>query len=462
MKKLIILSFALLSVGTTFAQQLHSKVEERFELTSIMFAIAGAQEYSQCAIPSYKEDIAALTERFAASEPIDYVRELRQYGIGYDAVSTVADMMEIKNGKVRLQSRYDIAKISERDSRWNEVLLAKYLEMVNLFYKQSRFDRFFEDHAGLYRLAEERMDRMLAGVKTDWFESFYGRPLDPSLRVYISLNNGPSNYATPSGVLIGTAVDEAGQPAFNPVGATMLIIHEFGHHYVNSMIDTRWPQMEAVANKIFSHVQQQMARNAYGTAKITMVEWLNNLFMLMYFKEHTPQYVDYFTRDFVNRGWVWMDRSVALTEEFYADRERYPHIEDFMPRLVEHLDEVAENIGSMIAEREALLPRVVDVSPARGSDITGVTEIVITFSEPMHRMHGFTQADDQEVKQMDFVTGAEWSTDGLRLTFRLDPTKAAEESVYGFKFMYEGFASVANNLPLRGDTEDLIFKTAKK
>lgn len=461
-KLLLILSLAIVSFQTASAQQFRSKTDERFELTSIMFAIAGAQEYSQCAIPSYREDIAVLKERFEMSEPIDFVRELRQYSIGYNAVSTAADMMEIKGGKIRLQPRYDISKVLEHEPRWNEPLFTEYLEMVNLFYKQSKFKKFYKEHAELYRLAEERMDRVLAGMNLDWFGSFYGKPLDPSLHVYVSLNNGPSNYATPSGVLIGTAVDEAGKPAFNPVGAAMLLIHEFGHHYANSIFDTWYPQMEPAAGKIYPYIQQKMARNAYGDAKTSTLEWFNNLCMLMYFKEHAPhQYLEHLTRDNMGRGWIWMDRSVALMDEFYSDRTHYPHIEDFMPCIVEHLDQVAGGIESMIAEREARMPYVTDVSPARGSDLAGVTEIVIAFSEPMYPMNGLTWVDDKAVKSMDFVTAAEWSADGLTWTLRLDPTKVEEGNVYGLKFMLDAFASKAHNLPLR-ETEDLIYDTTKK
>ena len=38
-------------------RQIQTKVDERFELTSIAFMLAGAPEYNQCGVRSYKQDI---------------------------------------------------------------------------------------------------------------------------------------------------------------------------------------------------------------------------------------------------------------------------------------------------------------------------------------------------------------------------------------------------------------------
>lgn len=80
--------------------QIISKVDERFELTSIMFALAGVPEYCECAIPSYVEDIITELAPYEFTEPINYIRELNtMHAIGYNNVSTTAEMLEIKTAK---------------------------------------------------------------------------------------------------------------------------------------------------------------------------------------------------------------------------------------------------------------------------------------------------------------------------------------------------------------------------
>ena len=139
--------------------QIISKVDERFELTSIMFALAGVPEYCECAIPSYVEDIITELAPYEFTEPINYIRELNtMHAIGYNNVSTTAEMLEIKNGKIRLQPQFDISQISKYDSQWNEELFAKYLKMINQFYKESNFHKFYKDHKELYDIATNRMN----------------------------------------------------------------------------------------------------------------------------------------------------------------------------------------------------------------------------------------------------------------------------------------------------------------
>ena len=53
MKKSFFLLFVLIMTSSICFGQFRSKVEERFELTSIAFMLAGAPEYNQCGIRSY-------------------------------------------------------------------------------------------------------------------------------------------------------------------------------------------------------------------------------------------------------------------------------------------------------------------------------------------------------------------------------------------------------------------------
>ncbi len=463
MKKLLVpLTFVLVFIAQSGFGQLQAKVDERFELTSIMFALAGAQEYSQCAIPSYRQDIAALAAEHNLAEPIEFIRDLREHHpIGYNAVSTTADMLEIVDGRVRLQAQYDISKIAEADQRWNEALFAEYLEMVNLFYKRSDFHTFFTDHGELYRTAEERMNALLAHIHTEWFESFFGKPFDPALRVYVSLTNGPSNYAVPDGILIGSGSDAEGLPFFGQ-GMLSIVLHEFGHHFTNPIVEAHWPRLEAAAEKIYPHVAEQMYANAYAGARTTMGEWMNNLFVLMYYREYAPDWISVFTADFMSRGFLWMERGVAFMDNFYMDRDRYPTIDAFMPRLAEHLNESADNIEAIIGEYDASLPYVVEVTPERGSEISGPTQIVITFSEPMAvGNNGFSYPTGDDVAPMEFVTGVIWSDDGLQITLLLDPSQAEAEGVYGLSFLHWAFRS-QRGFQLKNNNEDLIYKVIKE
>lgn len=457
MKKILISIIAILSVIQAGYAQLTVKVDEKFELTSTVFFMAGVPEYWNCAIPSYRRDIIKELSPYELTEPIHFIRELNiQHAIGYNAVSTTADMLEIKNGKIRLQSQYDIAEIAQYDSRWTPELFAKYIKMLNIFYKQSNFHKFYTSHAELYKLAEDRINSHIAGTATEWFKSFYGKELSPDIKIYISLVNGPSNYAINSGVLLGMMCDKDSLPAANPSTVSVLI-HELGHHYANPIVDSYWHQMEASANKIFPHVKDQMRKIAYGDAKTTMVEWLNRLFVLMYSKETGDDwYRANLSRELKN-GFIWMERSVKFMDNFYANRDKYPTVEDFMPQLIGFLNYTADNFDFVLREIEISRPYITNIYPILESDITDASEVVITFSEPMLGSYGFMGWPSNTIPiEFDFKN-IHWSKDYRKCTIPLFPDKMEKGKAYGIKLSSKAFIS-AKYFWLDDKCVDLIFK----
>lgn len=456
--------YIVLCIQLSYAQH-RSKVDERFELTSTVFALAGVPAYCQCEIPQYRNDIFEFT-RYEQTEPINFVRELHQlHSITHAAVSTTTAMLEIKEGEIRLQPQYDISEISEWDSRWNEALFIKYLELLNVFYKESNFHKFFEEHRALYDCAEERMDAILDDTIAPWFESFYGKSLNNDLTVYVSLMNGPNNYAVPNGVLIGIAADAEGQPAPNEA-IQFSLLHEFGHHYTNSLFETFWPQMKPAADKIYSFIHEQMAQMAYGSASESLGEWLNNLLVLMYYRENNPDMLAVWTNVNKRKGFIWMEQSVNFMNHFYANRTLYPTIKDFMPQLVGFLNDTADNFDSVIREAKAQ-PYIINVYPALGANITGFDEIIITFSEPMLGAYGFsgTGIDDPNVKFLYIVDDIEkaiiWSEDRCQARLILDTTKAETNCKYGVRLHPSDFLSAKRAL-LSDNSNILFFNTGQK
>lgn len=147
MKRLLIGIICLCFLPNNSYCQLKARVDERFELTSIVFALAGVPEYCQISIPSYKRDIIKELTPYELTEPINYIRELHQFhAIGYNAVSTTAAMLEIKDGKIQLQPQYSISEISSADKRWTPELFSEYITMLNQFYKDSNFHKFYKNH----------------------------------------------------------------------------------------------------------------------------------------------------------------------------------------------------------------------------------------------------------------------------------------------------------------------------
>lgn len=78
MRRFYFLTVFLLSVVNTVAAQLKSEVNECFELTSIVFRLAGAPEYVNYDILSYANDIDRCFKKYDNHKLIHYVKSLRE------------------------------------------------------------------------------------------------------------------------------------------------------------------------------------------------------------------------------------------------------------------------------------------------------------------------------------------------------------------------------------------------
>jgi hypothetical protein len=111
MKKAVLCFFIFLCVITHISAQIKSRVDERFELTGIVFRLAGAREYVNNDVKLYANDIDTYFEKFKNHALIKNIEKIREeYGIGYACVSGLAVVLEIKNSKIQLIKDADIHK----------------------------------------------------------------------------------------------------------------------------------------------------------------------------------------------------------------------------------------------------------------------------------------------------------------------------------------------------------------
>lgn len=94
---IFILSFIAFTANA-IAQTSRPIVDERLELSSIVFRLAGAEEYVCDGVPQYMKEI------------------------GYDAVVSSAFYLKIENGRVGIADEAKLAEYLEREKRWNKIL----------------------------------------------------------------------------------------------------------------------------------------------------------------------------------------------------------------------------------------------------------------------------------------------------------------------------------------------------
>lgn len=455
MKKLSILIILLLGSIHIIAQ-LKSQVNECFELTSIAFRLAEASEYSNNPFVNYSNEIDHYFEKYKKHRLISYIKELRvKQGIGYDAIPAAASFLNIKNGKVVARSDIKINQIKEVDKRWTKESLETFIILLNDFYRKTEFRSFFTQQVDLYNLAEERMDELLSNFNIDWFKTIFGEEI-LSPWVIISPNNGPNNYAfhIPSqnrtnGMVIGCGVDKNDKPVFNS-NTMYLVVHEFLHNYTNNRISNYWNQVDSSAQIIYSHIKEDMRKNAYIDAKVTLNEWFTNLITIMYFQENPFKdlSIEYTVRDYQTRGFIWLDRSVAFMKYFRNNRNLFITIDDYMPQIVGFINNTAINFDHVLNEFKNQYPYVIDVFPAQDSTIKpDIDTIEVRFSKPMIGAHGIELIDN--IMPVPRTVMPSWK-DEYTYIYVIDKSNLEKGKTYGFKLDHKYFQST-KRYPMKED-----------
>ncbi|NDW18130.1 DUF4932 domain-containing protein [Dysgonomonas sp. 216] len=446
---------------------LHSKVDERFELTSIVFRLIDADEYVNNDLETYAKDIDVYFTPYKNHPLIKYTKDILRDRdeIGYDAVASSTTLLVIEKGNVKLNPKADISKYVSVDYRWKEETLKQYVKLLNDFYKKTKFREFFKSHAELYSIAENRFDELLKEIDINWFEDFFGKSFG-SPKVYLSLCNGRSNYAlwdsylkdAPDeyGIVIGAFLtDEDKTPFFpNKRSITTTIIHEFGHRFTNPLMEKYADQMVDGAQKIYPYVKEQLKAVAYGNANVMLGEGFNNLFVNMYYKEHPAGFEKYTIAEHERFGFVWMNRAVNFAENFYINREVYPTINEFMPQLVDFFNFTASNIKSLMKEYKMKAPQVINVFPALDSEVdSDIKEIRVEFSHRMWGSMGVYPLNDS-IFISPISQGDHWSKDMKMIVF---PVSLEKNTKYGLKLPKGAYLS-EDTYPMLEDFE-VRFKT---
>ena len=90
-------------------------------------------------------------------------------------------------------------------------------------------------------------------------------------------------------------------------------------------------------------------------------------------------------RDQVDRGFHWMPELAGLLAEYESQRDRYPDLATFFPRVIAFFDQYAPAFAERMARQAAAAPRIVRMIPANGAEDVdpSLAEMVITFDRPM-------------------------------------------------------------------------------
>ena len=394
MKKLSATVLAVFATLTAFCQvpAIQPKVDERMELLSIVFRIAGADEYINNQLTGYTKEIDSFFAPYKNCELINFTRKLRHInGVSFDAVMSMAASIEF-NGGIRFKENLSDASL---DKRWGKNDAEKFLQQLNRFYKESNFHEFFVNHLPLFTAATTNFSQLLRQVDFTWFQTFYGGILNGNFNLVVSLTNGGSNYGVKARfkdgkeelyAIIGTwKTDNLGQPVYtNDVIAT--IIHEYNHSFCNPLIDDFFSEMEPAAVKFYNEESAVLQRQAYSSAKTMSYEILVRACVIRYYQKHLPN-PNNINRMIVkekSKGFLWIEDLVNALAIYELNRDKYPALKDYMPEIVKVQNELSPT--KLKLDFDSKCARIISLNIINNSRKVdpGIKEIIVKFDRPMN------------------------------------------------------------------------------
>ncbi|MFD2571018.1 DUF4932 domain-containing protein [Spirosoma soli] len=447
------------------AVQLVPKVDQRVELLSIIFRLAGNDEYNGDQFKKYVQDIHEHFDAYQTHPAVAMAKQLaHDNGVGYDAVMSMAIHLEQPPS---LKPIYAFTK-AQLDKRWGATNAEAFAKLVQRFYQDTHCQSFFDKHKAMYQTAVDRFNQVLSQVDVSWYKQYYGTLPTGKFNVVIGIGNGGGNFGPkvllPNGqeeiyAIMGTwAVDSTDTPTYMAASVLPTIIHEFNHSFVNPLIDKHEDELEAAGKAIFPGVADQMHRQAYGNWKTMFYESLVRASVIRYLTTHEPdgQAARQQLRTEEANGFIWTQGLVDLLGEYESSRTKYPTLASFMPQINQFFQSTATNFATLQQQYNQKRAHVVAVEPIQQNtadvDPT-VTELVIRFDKPLNPKKlsiSFGDGGKPHFPLTDVIGFAD-DNRSLRLKVNLKP-----DWQYSFKLTSKGFQT-PEGYPLAD--HEVAFKT---
>lgn len=450
MKAVLLTIILFLSVNFVNAQDfvIKAKVDRRIELTSIIARLAEYNEYVRDDFKIYAEDADKHFAGYKNHPAVEFARKIRMSNdIGFDAVPSLAVHLN-----QNLTPKFPFSD-SAPDKRWGKENAVEFAKLLGQFYRDTDAENFFKSHGELYKLAEERFQKVVDKVDFKWYKTFYGEVPKGTFNIYIGLLNGGMNFGPkvvyPDGkeelyAVIGTwKMDDESLPVYTD-DFLPTIIHEFNHSFINSLVDSNAKLFQTGGEKIFYPVTEKMQRLAYGNWKTMIVESLVRAAVTRYLFEHDGmEKADSAIIVEKAKGFVWMDELFVLLGTYENNRKSYATFRSFMPVLAGYYVDLSKRIDNKLAVFRDQQPKVVaiDAFKNEAQDVDpNIEQITFTFDKPLNGK-GYSinfgksgQAGYPEIgKKVGF-----YSEDGLKFTLLV---KLKPDWEYEFVITGNGFFS---------------------
>jgi len=318
-------------------------VDPAVELISTIYRLAGFHQYDNQVLSSHLEDIEEYFGPFRNHRAVEMVRELeRTHRINGSAPMALAVYLTSPG----FQGKVPFSPLPpDLDPRWTEESVAAFLTAAREFSADTRFLGFFDTHKEYYERSVGNLRRSLEGHDiVPWLRNFYGQDTE-HYAIIVGMQTGYGNYG------LSTTLEDGSREFFSIIGAGFpswfrhiprfperilipTVVHEFAHSFVNPVVDANEEVLRDVAERLQPFNREVHLSQGYPTWQHLSFEYLVRASVIRYL-HHQGDEGGVRRRIEVDeeQGFPGVTLLAEALAEYEADRETYPTLEDFMPRV---------------------------------------------------------------------------------------------------------------------------------
>lgn len=323
------------------------EVDPRVELIGIVFRLAGNPEYSDSSLRPYAKAIERHFGDFNSHPVVKMAVQLCNTRLmSADGPMSLAAHID---RDFRPRKSFEQWPWEGLDYRWEKEETKKFIEKLQQFAAETKFNEFFEAQATLYEKGILSCKTLMAQHYDiyKWLDEFFGIGKIVELKLVLGFLNRRNNYGIKfqSGqtsekyAVVGQISDPGGNPAFmlQQLGITA---HEFCHSFTNLVVDKYMEQLQPAGEKLFAAHSQAMRMRGYQKWESVMYEtavracvgsFVRNSFETMHW--------DYYCEREIRHGFLWTKDLTDLLKKYEDNRDKYPTFESFFPEFVNFLNE---------------------------------------------------------------------------------------------------------------------------
>ncbi len=332
----------------TGAARITVEADPRVELIGIVFRLAGNPEFNEGVLRSYVKDIERHFGDFDDHPAVRLATKLRSTRkMSCDGPMSLA---------VHIDRNFRPRKSFEQwpwglDSRWEKRETEEFLDKLQQFAADTKFNEFFEAHGSFYGNGIRSCDDIMAQANLEeWLDEFFGLERGDDLKLALGFTGGFSNYGirfadektSEKYAIIGIHLfDSAGDPVFRPKQLATTA-HEFCHSFTNPTVEKHLGRLRPAGEKMYATNASGMRRIGYQKWESLMYETVVRGCVASFVrKSFPPMFLKYYVKDEVESGFVWTEELGELLKRYESNRDKYPTFESFFPEIVAFLNEYA-------------------------------------------------------------------------------------------------------------------------